>query len=233
VSILPRHIAIVMDGNGRWAEQNGKNRLQGHDAGMKAMKEIVKRSSVLGIEHLTVYAFSTENWKRSAAEVSGIFKLIVKYVNRELKELDENNVIVNVVGNYRALPSDAVKALEHALETTAHNDGLHFNIALNYGSRTEICEAAKAVALAVNEGRLSPDEITEDVFSGFLRTAGIPDPDLVIRTSGEKRLSNFLLWQSAYSELVFTDVLWPDFSPDELDRCIDVYRRRDRRFGGR
>jgi undecaprenyl diphosphate synthase len=233
VDNLPRHIAIVMDGNGRWAEQNGKNRLQGHDAGMKAMKEIVKRASTLGVGHLTVYAFSTENWKRSAVEVVGIFKLLVKYVDRELNELDENNVIVNVFGAYRSLPADAVAALERSLLTTARNTGLHFNIALNYGSRAEICDAAKAVALAVRDGDLSPEGITEDVFAGFLDTAGIPDPDLVIRTSGETRLSNFLLWQSAYSEFVFTDVLWPDFTPEEFERCIGEYQRRNRRFGGR
>jgi undecaprenyl diphosphate synthase len=233
VSILPRHIAIVMDGNGRWAEKHGKRRLQGHDAGMKAMKEIVKRSSALGVGYLTVYAFSTENWKRSAIEVSGIFKLLVRYVDQELQELNDNNVVVNILGSYRSLPADAVAALERALATTARNTGLHFNIALNYGSRPEICEAVRSVAVAVKDGRLSPEEITEEIFSGFLDTGGMPDPDLVIRTSGEKRLSNFLLWQSAYSEFVFTDVLWPDFSPEELERCIEEFRQRNRRFGGR
>ncbi|MDR2157580.1 MAG: isoprenyl transferase [Clostridiales Family XIII bacterium] len=233
MSILPRHIAIVMDGNGRWAEKHGKRRLQGHDAGMKAMKEIVKRSSALGVGYLTVYAFSTENWKRSAIEVSGIFKLLVRYVDQELQELNDNNVVVNILGSYRSLPADAVAALERALATTARNTGLHFNIALNYGSRPEICEAVRSVAVAVKDGRLSPEEITEEIFSGFLDTGGMPDPDLVIRTSGEKRLSNFLLWQSAYSEFVFTDVLWPDFSPEELERCIEEFRQRNRRFGGR
>jgi undecaprenyl diphosphate synthase len=233
LSEIPGHIAIVMDGNGRWAEKHGKSRLQGHDAGMKAMKEIVKHSSVLGVEYLTVYAFSTENWKRSAAEVSGIFKLLVKYVDQELNELHENDVVVNVIGDYHSLPAAAVAALERSLTKTAGNTGLHFNIALNYGSRAEICRAIRSISVAVREGELAEDEITESVVSDFLYTANIPEPDLVIRTSGEKRLSNFLLWQSAYSEFVFTDVLWPDFSPAEYERCIEEYSRRSRRFGGR
>lgn len=232
---IPVHVAIVMDGNGRWATQHGKGRLAGHDAGMKAMKEIVKRSDQLGVKYLTVYAFSTENWKRSAEEVSGIFNLVVKYVNSELEEIYQNNVIVNVLGDYTALPARSVKALDKALARTQTNTGMHFNIALNYGSRAEILTAAKKLAAAAAEGTLGKplEEVTTEDFSGLLLTAGMPDPDLVIRTSGEKRLSNYLLWQSAYSEFVFTDVLWPDFSPEEYERCIEEYQARSRRFGGR
>jgi undecaprenyl diphosphate synthase len=224
-----------MDGNGRWAEQNGKTRLGGHDAGMKAMKEIVKRSSTLGVEHLTVYAFSTENWKRSEDEVRGIFGLVVKYVNQELDELHENNVVVRAIGNYRALPKKAVVALEKSFKKTADNTGLHFNIALNYGSRADIFAAAQSLAADFAAGRLGKplEDISEADLSSRLSTAGIPDPDLVIRTSGEQRLSNFLLWESAYSEFIFTDILWPDFTPDAYERCIEAYCGRDRRFGGR
>ena len=232
---VPRHVAIIMDGNGRWAGRNGKTRLGGHDAGMKAMKEIVKHSSALGVEHLTVYAFSTENWKRSEDEVRGIFGLVVKYVNQELEELHENNVIVRAIGDYRALPGKAVAALEKSFKKTAENTGLHFNIALNYGSRADILSAAKSLAADLVAGRLDKplDDISESDMSNRLSTAGIPDPDLVIRTSGEQRLSNFLLWEAAYSEFVFTDILWPDFTPEEYERCLEAYCERDRRFGGR
>jgi undecaprenyl diphosphate synthase len=222
-----------MDGNGRWAEKNGRNKLFGHEAGMKAMKEIVKRSSALGIEYLTVYAFSTENWKRSKEEVSGIIRLLVKYINQELDELHENNVVFKVIGDYKALPKNAVSALERSFEKTRDNTGLQFIVAFNYGSRAEIVLAAQRLAREAVNGAIDPAAITEADLSGRLYTADIPDPDLVIRTSGEERLSNFLLWQAAYSEFVFSDVLWPDFSPDEYERCIDVYTGRSRRFGGR
>jgi undecaprenyl diphosphate synthase len=222
-----------MDGNGRWAEQRGKRKLTGHDAGMKAMKEIVRRSSELGIEYLTVYAFSTENWKRSRDEVSGIFKLLVKYIDSELEEIYNNNVIVGVIGDYSPLPGDAVDALLKSFDKTKDNTGLKFNIALNYGSRAEIARAARLIAEDAAAGRLDATTVTEADLTGRLYTKDMPDPDLVIRTSGEQRLSNFLLWQSAYSEFVFTDVLWPDFSPDEYERCIIEYQNRDRRFGGR
>lgn len=230
---VPRHIAIVMDGNGRWAAGRGLPRLAGHDAGMQALKEIVKRSSALGVKHLTVYAFSTENWKRSSEEVSGIFKIMVQYIRRELEELHENNVRIHILGDYRILPGEAVAELEESLQVTKNNDGLQFHIALNYGGRDEIVRAVRQVALEVGEGSLKPEDITDQTIQNRLYTAGVPDPDLVIRTSGEMRLSNFLLWQNAYSEFYFTDVLWPDFTPQRLSEAIDDYQRRERRFGGR
>jgi undecaprenyl diphosphate synthase len=229
---MPRHVAIVMDGNGRWAQQRGLPRLMGHNAGMNAMTEIVRHASDSGVEHLTVYAFSTENWKRSADEVSGIFGLLVKFVRLKLRELVDNNVAVSVIGDYAPIPSDARAALEKTIADTAGCTGMRFIIALNYGSRADILQAALRYADAVASGGVDAAS-GEVAFAGCLSTAGIPDPDLVIRTSGERRLSNFLLWESAYSEFVFTDVLWPDFTPAEFDRCIDEYRRRERRFGGR
>lgn len=237
-SRIPAHVAIIMDGNGRWAKKRGLPRLAGHNAGMLAMKEIVKASSVLGIKYLTVYAFSTENWKRSQEEVGGIFKLLVKYVDSELSELHENNVKVKVLGDYSVIPKIAIERLEKSLRTTAENTGLQFNIALNYGSRAEIVRAVNRIRQDMENGILDKDiEITEELISRYLYTGvengNIPDPDLIIRTSGEERLSNFMLWQSAYSEFAFTDVYWPDFSPAEYERLIEVYQNRDRRFGGR
>lgn len=235
---VPAHVAIIMDGNGRWAAGKGLPRLAGHNAGMLAMKEIVKASSTLGIKYLTVYAFSTENWKRSQEEVGGIFKLLVKYVDSELKELHENNVKVRVLGDYSVIPKVAVERLEKSLKTTAQNTGLQFNIALNYGSRAEIIRAVSRIRDDVTAGILADDiEIDETLISKYLYTGeengNIPDPDLIIRTSGEERLSNFMLWQSAYSEFAFTDILWPDFSPAEYEKIIENYQKRDRRFGGR
>lgn len=234
---MPRHVAIIMDGNGRWAKNKGLPRLAGHNAGMKAMKKIVDHSDKLGIRYLTVYAFSTENWKRSIAEVSGIFKLLVAYVNSDLKGLIENNVRVTVLGDYTSLPDDAVKSLEKTLESTKDNTGLQFNIALNYGGRDELKKAVQQIACRVKEGRIAPEDITEDTVAEYLYTGkaynDVPDPELIIRTSGEFRLSNFLLWQSAYSELVFPDVMWPDFTPEEYEKAIEDYQSRERRFGGR
>ncbi|MDR1068297.1 MAG: di-trans,poly-cis-decaprenylcistransferase [Clostridiales Family XIII bacterium] len=238
---LPRHIAIIMDGNGRWAKKHGKTRLGGHDAGMKAMKGVIKECGRLGIEHLTVYAFSTENWKRSKSEVAGIFGLIVKYMRSELAELMENNVVCDVLGDYTSLPKDAVNALDKLKADTGNNTGLRFHIALNYGSRADMLAAAKRLALAAFEAegadaaeqKARIEEWTPEDFARGLATGGIPDPDLIIRTSGEQRLSNFLLWEAAYSELVFSDTLWPDFTPEEFHRALDEYARRSRRFGGR
>lgn len=230
---MPTHVAIIMDGNGRWAQSKNLPRMAGHNAGMQTIKEIVKASSSLGIKHLTVYAFSTENWKRSTDEVYGIFKLIVIYIEKELKELHENNVKVRVLGDYEKLPKEAVKSLERSLKTTRDNTGLQFNIALNYGGRDEILRSVKKLAQEVEAGNLKADEITEEMISEHLYTADIPDPDLIIRTSGEMRLSNYLLWQSAYSEFAFTDVLWPDFTREEYERMIEIFQNRKRRFGGR
>ena len=234
---IPAHVAVIMDGNGRWAEKNNVARVVGHNAGMKSMKEIVKRASSLGVKHLTVYAFSTENWKRSVEEVSGIFKLIVVYVDKELRELHKNNVKVTILGDYSMLPEESVERINKALETTKDNTGMQFNIALNYGSRDEIRKAAVLLGEKIKAGQLEPSDITEEMLGSYLYTgenfANIPDPELVIRTSGEQRLSNYLLWQSAYSEFVFTDVLWPDFSPEVFEKCIEEYQSRNRRFGGR
>ena len=234
---IPCHIAIVMDGNGRWAKKRNLPHLAGHNAGMKAMKEIIKKSSELGVEHLTVYAFSTENWKRTVEEINGIFKLLVFYVDKELKELHSNNVNVKILGDYGKLPKIAVERIDEAIRTTQNNTGLQFNIALNYGSRNEIVRAVKELCEKVKNGTVLVDEINEEAIGDNLYTgknfANVPDPDLVIRTSGEMRISNYLLWQCAYSEFVFTDVLWPDFSPLELEKAIGEYQSRERRFGGR
>ena len=234
---MPQHVAIIMDGNGRWAKQKGVPRLAGHRAGMEAMKKIVDHSDKLGIRHLTVYAFSTENWKRSMEEVSGIFKLLVTFVNRDLRELIDNNVRVTVLGDYSMIPEDSRKALQKTLDDTKDNTGLQFNIALNYGGRDEIRRSVTEIAALAKAGKIEPEDVTEDLIGSYLWTGShhsdSPDPELIIRTSGELRLSNFLLWQGAYSELVFSDVLWPDFTPEEYERCIAEYQKRERRFGGR
>lgn len=229
---IPKHIAIVMDGNGRWAQKRGLPRLAGHNAGMEALKEIVKRSDVLGVKYLTVYAFSTENWKRPEEEVSGIFKLLIVYMKRELEELHRNNVRVKILGDYSRLPKESVAALETALEKTKNNTGLTFNIALNYGSRDEIMRAVRSLASECAQGKLKAQELTEEMLQERLYTGEVPDPELIIRTSGELRLSNFLLWQSAYSEFVFTQVFWPEFTPEEYERCIAEFQGRKRRYGG-
>lgn len=232
---MPVHVAVIMDGNGRWAKNRNLPRLAGHNAGMKAMKEIVRKASDMGIEYLTVYAFSTENWKRSLEEVSGIFNLLVKFVASDLKELDRNNVCMNILGDYSKIPADARKSVEEAVRTTADNTGLKFNVALNYGSREEIISAVKNIADMCARGEIDADDIDDGLMDKNLYTGklGIPDPDLIIRTSGEKRLSNFLMWQASYSEFVFSDILWPDFAPDDFEKCIEEYQSRDRRFGGR
>jgi undecaprenyl diphosphate synthase len=229
---IPQHVAIVMDGNGRWAKKRGQIRVMGHNAGMQALKEIVKHSDVLGVKYLTVYAFSTENWKRPKDEVSGIFKLLVKYVAQEIEELDANNVNVRILGDWSMLPKDARSAVTRAQETTKDNTGLVFSIALNYGGRADIVMATRKLAREAAAGEIDPEDINEDSVSERLYTSGMPDPDLIIRTGGEYRLSNFLIWQAAYSELVVTDVLWPDFTPEEYEKAIEEFLKRDRRFGG-
>ncbi len=235
--LLPKHVAVIMDGNGRWATKNNVGRVSGHNAGMLAMKEIIKKANQMGIKYLTVYAFSTENWKRSAEEVGGIFSLLVKYVASELKELNQNNIRVRILGDYTQVPKTAVNSIEKALETTKDNDGLQFNIALNYGSRLEILRSVKTMAQMIKDGEMDVEDINEETLSKYLYTGeengNIPDPDLIIRTSGEERLSNFLLWQAAYSEFAFTDSLWPDFTPNEFESIVEEYTTRHRRFGGR
>ena len=234
---FPAHVGIIMDGNGRWAKAHGVPRVMGHNAGMQSMKKIVIASSNMGIKYLTVYAFSTENWKRSTEEVTGIFNLIVKYVNSELEELDENNVHINIFGQYDMLPRASVDAIDKMVGRLADNDGLVFNIALNYGGRDEILRSVKELCSECINGQKDPSELTEDDISRYLWSGSahfdVPDPDLIIRTSGEERMSNFLTWQAAYSELMFTDTLWPDFTPEEYASLIEAYSSRDRRFGGR
>lgn len=237
---LPRHIAIIMDGNGRWAKQRGKPRLFGHRAGATSMKKIVIATAKMGIEYLTVYAFSTENWKRSTEEVSGLFKLIIQYVASELNELIDANVNINVIGDYKKLPDASVKALDKMIDKTRDNDGLKFNIAINYGGRDDITRAVNQIIREREINNLpsknDKTEVTEDDISKHLYTGkmnfDIPDPDLLIRTSGEQRLSNFLIWQSSYSELIFTKTLWPDFDEEEYRSLIEAYSNRDRRYGG-
>lgn len=233
---MPYHVAIIMDGNGRWATKNNVGRIAGHNAGMKAMKEIVRRSSDIGIEYLTVYAFSTENWKRSEEEVSGIFKLLVKFVRLDLDELHEKNVKVMALGDYDNIPEYARKSLERTITKTAKNTGLQFNIALNYGGRREILRAVNNIISDAEAGKIEKP-VDESTFASYLytgqETGNVPDPDLIIRSGGEERLSNFLLWQCAYSEFAFTDTLWPDFTPDEYEKILRNFQSRERRFGGR
>lgn len=236
---FPEHVAVIMDGNGRWAKAHNQPRLFGHNAGMQAMKRIVIAAQESGVRYLTVYAFSTENWKRSTEEVQGIFRLIVKYVESELRELKENNVHINILGDYSMLPEASVRSLETLIGETKVNDGLKFNICLNYGGRDEIARAVNELTVKRMEQGLTPAEcpVTEEEIARYLYTGSehfdIPDPDLIIRTSGEERMSNFLTWQAAYSELMFTDTLWPDFGPEEFKQMLSDFGKRDRRFGGR
>ncbi len=232
---IPSSVAIIMDGNGRWAEKRRLPRVMGHNAGMKAMKEIVSTASQLGVKFLTVYAFSTENWNRSDEEINGIFKLLIKYVDSELDKIAKNNVKINILGDRERLAQKVNEKIEQAIKRTEKNDGLIFNIALNYGGRDEILRSVKSVCQEVKSGVLQIDDIDAEKFEKHLYTGelGIKDPDLIIRTSGEIRISNFLLWQLAYSEMIFVDVLWPDFTPDIFKKTIMEYQRRSRRFGGR
>lgn len=229
---LPEHVAIIMDGNGRWAKKKGLPRIMGHRAGVESLRAIIKTSSNLGIRYITLYAFSTENWKRPPQEVNGLMDLLVEYLQKELNELHRNNVKIRVIGEIEALPEYTQKEVIHAEEATRNNSGLTVNIALNYGSRAEIIRGIKDIARRVKGHQIEIDDIDEKMFSSTLYTANIPDPDLVIRTSGEYRVSNFLLYQIAYAEFWFTDILWPDFDEDEYIRALVDYQHRNRRFGG-
>jgi undecaprenyl diphosphate synthase len=229
---MPRHVAIIMDGNGRWAKKRGLPRVAGHNAGMKTMKKIVDHSDKLGIEYLTVYAFSTENWKRSREEVEGLMKLFRSYLKKCMKSAEKNHMRVKIIGDPTAFDQDIQDKIRKLEEFSKDYDELYFQIALNYGSRDEITRGMRKLAQDAADGRLNPQEITEDTISGYLDTAGVPDPDLLIRTSGEQRLSNFLMWQLAYTEFYFTDVAWPDFHKEDLIRAIEKYNGRDRRYGG-
>ena len=228
---LPRHIAVIMDGNGRWAKRRGLPRIEGHRAGTVSVKEAVRTCGELGIDVLTLYAFSTENWKRPRWEVSVLMKLLLQTINTEITELDEKNVRVISIGRISDLPKETRQALEKAMERTAKNSGLTLNLALSYSGRSEIIEAIRRIAVKLQEGTIDIDDIDEARFQDFLYTARLPDPDLLIRTSGELRISNFLLWQMAYTEIWVTDVLWPDFRQQHLFQAVRDYQQRERRFG--
>lgn len=229
---IPNHVAIILDGNGRWAKKRLLPRNLGHKAGAKAVEDICEEAWELGIKYLTVYAFSTENWKRPEDEVNALMKLLRNYLVDCIERSNKNNMRVRVIGEKSALSQDIQDSIEKLEKVTEKNTGLNFTIAINYGSRDEITRAVKNISERVAAGEIKPDDIDMDIISESLDTKGIPDPDLLIRTSGEERLSNFLLWQLAYTEFYFTDVLWPDFNKKELEKAIEKYNGRERRFGG-
>lgn len=228
---LPKHIAIIMDGNGRWAKEHGQDRLYGHFNGVESVRNIVEASAELGVEYLTLYAFSTENWDRPQNEVDGLMELLVETIRKEVPVLNKNNIQLHVIGNLSMLPEFAYNELQEAIHQTSRNTGLHLIMALSYSSRWEIVEAAKKIAAETKQGILNLAEINNDRFKDYLCTAAFPDPELMIRTSGEYRVSNFLLYQLAYSELYFTDTLWPDFRKENLYEAILDFQKRERRFG--
>ncbi len=230
-SRIPTHVAIIMDGNGRWAKQCGKNRLFGHQNAITAIRQSTEFAAELGIKYLTLYAFSTENWCRPEEEVQGLMNLLITTIEAETPTLNKNNVRLLSIGDTNRLHKDAKLRLEKCIETTSSNTGLSLVLALSYSSRWEIIEATKQIAQKIKMNQLSEDDITEELFSNYLTTRTIPDPDLLIRTSGECRISNFLLWQLSYAELYFTSILWPDFSKEEFQKAIIDYQKRERRFG--
>ena len=227
----PRHVAVIMDGNGRWAQMRGRPRLFGHHAGAKRVREIVEACPALGVKYLTVFAFSTENWKRTQTEVAGLMKLFRRYIEKEQRALVEAGVRVRFIGDRVKLEDKLVALMDELELLTAHNDPIHLTIAINYGGRDEVTRAAKRMAFEVQAGHLRPEDVDAETLARFLDTHVLPDPDLVIRTSGEARISNFLLWQSAYSEYEFVDTLWPDFTAEEFGSIVGNYATRDRRFG--
>ncbi len=229
---IPRHVAIILDGNGRWAKKRMLPRNAGHAAGSKNVEKICKAAWDMGIEYLTMYAFSTENWSRPQKEVDALMKLLYQYLSDCLKTSKKNNMKVKVIGDITRLAPDLQEKIKELEEYSAVNTGLHFQVALNYGGRDEITRAVRTLAQEVKTGNRNVEQIDEDLISSYLDTKGIPDPDLLIRTSGEQRLSNYLLWQLAYAEFYFTDVLWPDFGKADLERAVEFYGSRDRRFGG-
>ena len=231
-SLGPNHVAIIMDGNGRWATARGVPRVAGHRRGADAVRRVVRGAGELGIPILTLFAFSTENWTRPADEVSDLMGLLRHYLRNKLKDLHKNGVRLRVIGNREGLAPDIVNDIADAERTTLDNSRIDVNICINYGSRDEILRATRSLARQVAAGKLAADRIDANLFERELLTAGVPDPDLLIRTSGEQRISNFLLWQCAYSELVFVEALWPDFGTDDLAQAIAEYRRRERRYGG-
>ena len=231
VQPVPKHIAIIMDGNGRWARGKTLPRIAGHREGVNSVREITRVCGEIGVQYLTLYTFSIENWKRPAAEVSALMTLLLRTINKEVKGLHKNNVKFNIIGDLEKLPVSTKNSLQKGADLTAKNTGLTLSLALNYGSRQEIIEAVQKIVIKVKNGSLNSDEINENIFSDYLYTKGIPDPDLMIRTSGESRLSNFLLWQSAYTEIYMTDTFWPEFREKELMKAVKDYQSRERRFG--
>lgn len=228
---IPNHVAIILDGNGRWAKKRLMPRNYGHAKGAKTVEKICEEAWNMGIKYLTVYAFSTENWKRPQDEVDALMKLLKNYLKDCIERSNSNDMRVRVIGDKTALSDEIREKIEELEEMTKDNKGLNFTIAINYGSRDEMVRAMKKMAMDVKEGKVSPEELSEATFENYLDTIGIPDPDLLIRTSGEQRLSNYLLWQLAYTEFYFTDVLWPDFSKKDLEQAVLAYNKRDRRFG--
>lgn len=229
---IPRHIAVIMDGNGRWATAKGMARLAGHHAGVEALDEVLETIKAIGTKYFTVYAFSTENWRRPADEVNGLMHLLVEYLDKKIAKLHAEGVCVRVIGDRSGLSDRVRQKVENAYALTKNNDAVIFNIALNYGGRQEIVHAARQLAQACENGEMNWQNIDEDAFAAHLDTAGQPDPDLLIRSSGELRLSNFMLWQVAYSEIWITDTLWPDFRAGDLFDAVFAFQKRDRRFGG-
>jgi undecaprenyl diphosphate synthase len=229
---LPRHVAIIMDGNGRWAKAKHRPRLYGHRAGAKSVRQAVELAGELYIPYLTVYAFSTENWSRPQDEVTGLMKLLMEYLNQEIDELHHKNVVVRIIGSPDKVDPAFLKKAHHITSKTWNNTGLHFNVLFNYGGRQEITDAIKCIVRDTFNNKLNPDTINPDMIADYLYTKDIPDPDLVIRTSGEMRLSNFLIWQTAYSEIYITETLWPDFDKKEFIKALKDYQCRNRRFGG-
>jgi len=228
---LPFHVAIIMDGNGRWAKKRLLNRIKGHEKGSESVRAIVRASREIGIRILTLYAFSTENWQRPQTEIYALMTLLKKFLISEQKEMLDNNIRLITIGQTERLPEDVRQELQKNMMLTRKNDGLILNLALSYGGRAEIVRAVKEIAIKAKDGRIDPDSITPDLISKHLYTAEMPDPDLLIRTSGEMRISNFLLWQLAYTEICVTDTLWPDFGKDEFMRILKNYQQRERRFG--
>lgn len=229
---IPQHIAVIMDGNGRWAKAQGKVRTFGHQAGAETLKAIVKAADRIGIKVISAYAFSTENWKRPVTEVSFIMELLSRYLTSEIEEFKKNNVQVRFIGSRAGLPENVLTKMDHAVRETKDNTGIILNLAINYGGQAEILTAVKNIAADVQAGKLAVDDITNDIFEGYLATKGLPAPDLLIRPGGDFRISNFLLWQIAYAEIWTTDVYWPDFTEEHLWQAIRAYQKRERRFGG-
>jgi undecaprenyl diphosphate synthase len=227
----PRHVAIIMDGNGRWAQARGRPRLFGHHAGARRVREVVQACPALGVKYLTIFAFSTENWKRTQTEVAGLMSLFRRYITKEMRELTARDVRVRFIGDRVRLDNKLTALMDQMEQETAKNDGINLTIAINYGGRDEVARATRRLAMDVADGRLDPADVDEETLPKYLDTYVLPDPDLVIRTSGEARISNFLLWQSAYAEYEFIDTLWPDFTAEELGRLCASYGARDRRFG--